>query len=306
MDPLDKAAAYGIGDEYPADPPPTDEVALLSVDSTTLQDWLQVAQWAAAEGWNPGHRDANCFHPTDPDGFFLGRIGGYPISSVSVVNYATNYAFLGFYLVHPEHRGNGIGLATWRAGMLHAGDRLVGLDAVPAQRDTYRRSGFIPAYDTTRYAGVPVRSGAPAAGVVPVGPEHLAAVAAFDRPYFPVERASFVERWLTADGHRARVRLVDGQVTGYGVVRPAQSGWRVGPLFANDRAGAEALFDALVADVPPGEPVFVDVPEPHTESAALATSRGLGVDSVTTRMYTGPAPATKTAGIWAVTSLELG
>ncbi|MFE6775212.1 GNAT family N-acetyltransferase [Streptomyces sp. NPDC057702] len=305
MDPLDTARPDDARSRNTAGAAPQD-VARLSVASASLTDWYQVAEWAAAEGWNPGHSDADCFHATDPAGFFIGRLDGRPVSAISIVGYSDAYAFLGFYLVHPDHRRRGLGLATWRAAMPHAGQRLIGLDAVPAQEATYRRSGFTAAYRTTRFAGVPERADAPGAGVVPAGPEHLAAIADYDRGCFPAERRAFVERWLTADGHQGYVWLADGRVAGYGVIRRAHEGRRLGPLFADDRQGAEALFDALTRHLDPGETLYVDVPDPHTEAGALATARGLRPHSVTARMYTGPVPRTATRATYAVTSLELG
>ncbi|MGW1376819.1 GNAT family N-acetyltransferase [Streptomyces sp. NPDC002446] len=279
----------------------------LAVTTASLDDWHQVVQWAADEQWNPGLDDTACFHPTDPAGFFLGSRAGRTVSAVSVVNYSDRYAFLGYYLVHPDHRGQGLGLATWRAAFPHAGARTVGLDAVPAQQDTYRRAGFTPAYETIRYGGCPARPGtAPSAHIVPVTGAHLDALAAYDRRCFPADRRDFVARWLTAPGHTARAYVRDGAVAGYGVIRPARSGHRVGPLFADGPDAAEALFDALTAAVDPSAEVFLDVPETQRAAHALATARGLTPRSHTIRMYTGPVPAVDRPRTFAVTSLELG
>ncbi|MGW7574408.1 GNAT family N-acetyltransferase [Streptomyces sp. NPDC054765] len=278
----------------------------LTVTTASLADWHQVARWAAEEEWNPGLGDTACFHPTDPTGFFLGRRAGRTVSAVSIVNYSDAYAFLGYYLVHPDHRGEGLGLATWRAAFPHAGARTVGLDAVPAQQLTYRRAGFTPAYDTVRYAGRPLRSGTPPAAAVPVTGSHLDALADYDRRCFPADRRAFVTRWLTAPGHTARVYLHEGGIAGYGVLRPARTGHRIGPLFADTTEAAEALFDALTASVDPGDEIFLDVPGPRRGAHALVTARGLAPQSHTVRMYTGPVPPVEQERTFAVTSLELG
>ncbi|MFK8850339.1 GNAT family N-acetyltransferase [Streptomyces sp. Ac-502] len=277
-----------------------------TVRPATLEEWRDVARWAADEGWNPGHRDTDCFHATDPDGFFIGLLDGQLVSSVSVVNYSAEYAFLGYYLVHPDHRGTGLGLATWQAAVPHAGNRTIGLDAVPAQEATYRRSGFTTAYRTTRYRGRPVRPGTPAAPVVPVTPEHFDALAAYDQQCFPADRRAFLSRWLTTEGHHAYARLRDGKIAGYGVLRPARDGYRLGPLFADTSQGAEALFDALTSHVGPDDTVHVDIPDPHHGAGSLALSRGLAPDSHTMRMYTGPVAPVRAEQCYAVTSLELG
>ena len=109
--------------------------------------------WAAAEGWNPGLRDAACFTIPDAKGFFVGEIDGEPVATVSCVNYDDRFAFLGFYIVRTGFRGRGHGLRIWNAAIAHAGSRVIGLDGVVAQQDNYRKSGFQLAYANVRYGG---------------------------------------------------------------------------------------------------------------------------------------------------------
>ncbi|HEY1364848.1 MAG TPA: GNAT family N-acetyltransferase, partial [Xanthobacteraceae bacterium] len=111
------------------------------------------ADWAAAEGWNPGLADAPCFATVDPEGFFIGERDGEPAATVSCVNYDARFAFLGFYIVRPDLRGRGYGLRMWNAAVAHAGARVIGLDGVVAQQDNYRKSGFALAYANVRYGG---------------------------------------------------------------------------------------------------------------------------------------------------------
>ena len=75
------------------------------------------ADWAAAEGWNPGHHDATCFQSVDADGFWGGFLDGQMISCISVVNYDADFAFLGFYITQPAYRGQGHGYALWQAAL---------------------------------------------------------------------------------------------------------------------------------------------------------------------------------------------
>ncbi|MFC4496711.1 GNAT family N-acetyltransferase [Streptomyces ovatisporus] len=288
------------------EPPAPAGAGDLVLGRASSEEWLQVEEWAAEEEWNPGLGDTACFHPTDPAGFFLGRLEGKPVSAVSVVNYSDDFAFLGYYLVDAAHRGTGLGMATWREAVPHAEGRTIGLDAVPAQEETYRRSGFVPAYRTGRYSGRPTSPGTPSPSVEAVTEAHLDAVAAYDRQCFPAARRAFLDRWLTAQGHTAYVFLHEGDVAGYGVVRQARSGRRIGPLFADDPRTAEALFDALTAHIGPDEEVHVDIPETQEAAVVLATSRGLRPSSHTIRMYAGTPPSTDGKRIFGVTSLELG
>ncbi|MEV6315360.1 GNAT family N-acetyltransferase [Streptomyces sp. NPDC051776] len=310
MNPLGNAPLTGSTAQESAEGGSAAPDGELTVGNASSEDWHHIAEWAADEGWNPGEGDVGCFHPTDPAGFFIGRLGGRPVSAVSVVTYSEQYAFLGYYLVHPELRGRGLGLATWRAAVPHAGARTIGLDAVPAQQATYERSGFTPAYETVRYGGRPHRvqpSGYPsAAEVVPVTGPRTDAVAAYDRGCFPADRRAFLTRWLTAQGRTALAYVRDGEIAGYGVIRPARSGRRIGPLFADGPEIAEALFDALTAGLGPEEEVGIDAPETQTAARDLAKARGLAPQFRTVRMYTGPVPAYRQERTYGVTSLELG
>ncbi|MGV9427894.1 GNAT family N-acetyltransferase [Streptomyces sp. NPDC003656] len=276
----------------------------LVVTQATLADWPVISAWAAAEGWNPGLSDGPAFFAQDPEGFFLGRIDGEPVSAVSVVNYGDDYAFLGCYLVRPDLRGQGHGLTTWKTALAHAGTRTVGLDGVVAQQDNYRRSGFELAHRTARYTG-PAPTGPVPDGVRPAEAADLVAVTAYDSACSPADRPRFLAEWLTLPGHRAFVREDGGRLTGYGVIRPGHDCPRVGPLFADTADDARALLTALSAEVA-GQQVAVDIPEPNKAAVALALDLGLAPSFETARMYTGPVREHALDRVFGVATLELG
>ncbi len=97
----------------------------------------------------------------------------------------------------------------------------------------------------------------------------------------------------------------DGVPAGLGVVRPCRDGAKIGPLFADDAPTARALFAALAARAPAG-PLYLDVPEPNAEAAALAREAGMAPVFETARMYTGAPPAIPLARVFGITSFELG
>ncbi|MFE5139698.1 GNAT family N-acetyltransferase [Streptomyces fagopyri] len=276
----------------------------LVVTRATLDDWSVVTGWAADEGWNPGLSDAPSFFAQDPDGFFIGRIGAEQVSAVSVVNYGADHAFLGFYLVRPGLRGRGYGLTTWKTALAHAGGRTVGLDGVVAQQDNYRRSGFALEHRTVRFTGTAPTAPAPV-GVRPAEAADLADIAAYDSACCPADRPRFLARWLAEPGHRTVVRVVDGRLTGYAVVRPALDRPRVGPLFADTAGDARALLLALGAQTPGGG-ITVDVPRTNTAGVALAEEFGLTPSFETARMYTGPVRPFARERVFGITTLELG
>jgi hypothetical protein len=183
--------------------------------------------------------------------------------------------------------------------------RLVGLDGVVAQQPNYRKSGFVLAWNNIRFGGEAPAVAASHPDVVPAASKPFAAIEALDASVFPAPRPAFLRAWLGASGHVALALLREGAVGGFGVIRPCRSGHKIGPLVAEDAAGAEALFTALCARVEPG-PVFLDVPEPHGGAVALAQGFGLVPVFETARMFTGPAPPLRTDRIFGITSFELG
>ncbi|MGX9962637.1 GNAT family N-acetyltransferase [Roseomonas sp. F4] len=262
-------------------------------------------EWAAAEGWNPGLSDLPCFLTQDPGLFLAMEEDGALLSLISATRYGADFGFIGFYIARPELRGQGHGMAVWRAAMARLEGRLVGLDGVVAQQANYRKSGFSLAWNNIRFGGVPKRTPAPTSGIVPARDVPFAALAALDRSVFPADREAYLRAWIAQPGHVALAHVTDGSVTGFGVIRPAREGHKFGPLVAETPQVAQALAAALLAAVPEG-PVFLDVPEPHRAAVALAESLGLTPGFATARMYTGPAPAMRAERLFGVMSFELG
>jgi ribosomal protein S18 acetylase RimI-like enzyme len=262
--------------------------------------------WAAEEGWNPGLHDAESFLAADPHGFFIGVLEGKPVASLSVVRYGTGFAFLGLYIVRQAFRGRGLGWALWRHGMASAAGRQVGLDGVVAQQGNYRKSGFVLAWRNVRYQGTGGAPGGVDPRLVRLQGVPFRAVQAYDQPFFPAERGAFLAAWLAQDDAIALGWVEAGALRGYGVIRRCRTGWKVGPLFADDEAIAEALFAALRSHAGPGEPVFLDIPEPNAAAVALARRHGLRMVFETARMYTGVAPPVPMDRMYGVTTFELG
>ena len=283
-----------------------------SVRTMSRDEMDQAIEWAAGEGWNPGHADADCFAVVDPQGFYGGWLGDRMIASISVVNYGATFSFLGFYIVDEPYRGQGYGYRLWQEALGHAGDRLVGLDGVLAEQDNYRRSGFELAYRNIRYGGIPDCAAGDGASqdmtIVPVR-ELTSDIIELDRRLFPVSREAFLRAWLSAPGHVARTAHDGADLTGFGTIRPCRNGRKIGPLFARDRATAEGLIAVLVSDSADssgsGE-VFLDVPEPNTPAVGLAEGLGLRPVFETARMYTGQAPDVDVDQMFGVTTFELG
>jgi GNAT superfamily N-acetyltransferase len=259
------------------------------------EDMDLLAEWAAGEGWNPGLADAGAFHAADPEGFLIGFAAGAPVACISAIRQGEGHGFIGFYIVRPEHRGKGFGIALWRAAMARLAGRCIGLDGVVAQQANCARSGFALAWRNIRHGGA-ARPVGGAAGVP--RPATLDDALALD--VFPTARRAFHEAWLSAPGHRGLA--IPGR--GFGVIRPCREGAKIGPLMARDAAAARALFNGLVEGV--SGPVFLDLPEPNAAALALAREAGLQPVFETARMYTGAVPTLDLAACYGLASFELG
>jgi len=276
----------------------------ISVGSS--DDVQRMARWAADEGWNPGNTDAHAFFAADPGAFLIGRLDGEPVTCISVVKYGQGFGFLGFYIARPIVRGKGYGIQNWRSGMARLAGRNVGLDGVVAQQGNYRKSGFRSAWNNIRYEG-PSFAARPPAGVSLVDARSVPfdRLAAFDRRFFPEPRDSFLASWISLPERAAMVAVKDGKLAGFAVMRACQAASRVGPLFADSSEIAAALVAAL-AQKTGATAVAIDMPDINKPAVKLAEQAGLKPSFETARMYTGANPDVDYAGLYGVTSLELG
>jgi hypothetical protein len=233
----------------------------------TLADFRRALDWAAAEGWNPGLRDAEAFHPADPDGFLCSDD-----ACIAAIRMGEAQGFIGLYIVRPEARGQGHGLAIWQAAMAHLAGRTIGLDGVVAQQANYRRSGFRFAWNNARYE---TRGGiAPGVGTEAEPAVLDAGLVAFDAAHAGAPRADFLRGWIGAAGHVALVKRGPAGIEAFGVIRPCREGSKIGPLFAATPARADAMLRALAAHRADG-PLIIDVPEDQPHAVALARAHGM-------------------------------
>ncbi|RXK87520.1 GNAT family N-acetyltransferase [Chlorobaculum sp. 24CR] len=277
-----------------------------TIRTMTRHEIRLAVEWAAAEGWNPGLEDAECFYRADPDGFLVGLLDGEPTACISVVRYGNSFGFLGFYIVRPEYRGRGLGLAIWNAGLQRLGGRVVGLDGVVAQQENYRKSGFVLAYRNIRYMGVSSQNRENPREAVPLSSIPFEELAVCDREFFPDDRRDFLQCWTSRQQSRAFGVRRNGKLSGYGLIRPCRAGFKIGPLFADNTELAETLFGALESSVPEGSPIFLDIPEVNPAALKLVQRHEMSVVFETARMYKGPAPQLPVERIFGVTTFELG
>ncbi|KAG0056213.1 hypothetical protein BGZ89_002175 [Linnemannia elongata] len=328
--------------------------------------------WASSEQWNPGHKglELELLHSADPKGFFFSTVDPpstttntstdnkeqqpHPakdevVSIVSAVRYGEDQGWIGFYIASPKYRGKGYGLATFNRAFDHLTPdtrESIGLDAVLAQVENYRKSGF------TQTSWLNERRNGSAIDLVEKQERELAEkisrneveglvllsdpqvdldqLPGIEVKYCGLKRPQFVKDWAQfhanhPEEHRFGVAILSSDkkdeksgkplVLGYACVRPATSSYRVGPLYAVDGDVAKKLLVKLAVEVvlaekqsPLGVPLMFDVDMPDKNPTAVKIFDGLGWKNTfpCLRMWKGKIPAHDVNGVFGVTTLEIG
>ncbi|MBQ4847445.1 GNAT family N-acetyltransferase [Pseudoalteromonas sp. MMG005] len=272
---------------------------------TMLPHELKVAiEWARIEGWNPGLEDAALFYQADPEGFFVAELAGDIVAVGSAVRYDANFAFCGLYIVAPEHRGKGYGLALTKHRLAYCGERNIGIDGVLENVEIYQRVGYQPYYQNKRFQKCATAHDV-SSTIQDVTVQHIDAVIAYDQQCFPAKRDMFLKGWLQQKNGKSLCVIENGQVRGYAVRRQCVEGYKVGPLFADSKAVATQLLSALQQDII-GEIIILDVPENNPLAIELAVGEHMDVVFATSRMYQHGLPDIAHHKIYGITTFELG
>ena len=163
----------------------------------TKSDLDIAISWAATEGWNPGLHDRDAFYNTDPKGFFIGFLDGKPISCISAVSYGKDFGFIGFYIVHSDHRNKGYGIKIWDKAIDYLKNKNIGLDGVVAQQDNYKKSEFKLAYRNIRYQGIGKKYQVDDDNIIKANLIPFSDLIKYDDQCFPVSRPQFIKYWIT-------------------------------------------------------------------------------------------------------------
>lgn len=268
-----------------------------------------LVSWAASEGWNPGHYDADIFWESDPEGFIAAEIDGELIGGGSIVSYQQQFGFMGFFIIKPEFWGFGLGTRLWFARRDKLKSRLkssaaIGMDGVFEMQPFYAQGGFKLAHREIRFEGVGQ------ACSISESLTHLVdvpfnAVLEYDTAHFPAERQNFIKAWITQPDSRALGVMDEGQLRGYGVIRRCHNGFKIGPLFADNPEIALDLFNGL-SDQAASQAIFIDVPEINNAALQIARDKEMKEVFGCARMYFGHKPTLPDAHIYGVTTFELG
>ncbi len=268
----------------------------------SLPETEMLVDWARAEGWNPGLADAAAFHAADPNGLIGCFVEDKMAAGISAVRYGEDFGFIGLYIARSDFRGKGYGHRVWNAGMAHLQGRTIGLDGVAERQTNYRQMGFEAVYETFRWSGRV--EGGLSEGVVSITAGLEPVVCDYDRHFFPSERSAFLTEWLQPPRF-AKAILGGSGLRGYAVCRQCHDGYKIGPLFGETAEDAISPLRACAIETG-AQTMHIDLPASQTSFAAELASHGFTRGFTTTRMYRGPVREIRMAGIFGITTLELG
>jgi len=197
-------------------------------------------------------------------------------------------------------------MSLWRQAMNHLGERNVGLDGVVAEQENYKKSGFRLLHRSIRFQGTGTGDGRSYPGIVEIAEVPFQDLLSYDTIHFPAERGRFLRSWVAQKNSAGFAFIGDGRIEGYGLLRRCRTGFKIGPLFAEDGRVAESLFSALAGRADRGAPIYLDVPEPNISALSLAARHGMAETFETARMYTRGDPGLPLGKIFGLTTFELG
>ena len=277
--------------------------AILQVRKMSLQEMSFAINAARLEGWNPGLFDADCFYHADPNGFLMAEIEGNTVGCISAVAYNDNYGFIGFFLVDPKYRGQWHGIRLGKVALEYLGDRNVGLDGVLEKQVAYQNFGFNYAYKNIRFEGKAKSKKSLAA--LPIANVDFNKLLEYDRKIFLFPRTEFLRRWIAQVDSVGYYLENKDHLVGYGILRKCVTGYRVGPLFADNEAIAIEILEALISNIS-GEVYYLDIPEPNTKALKVAEQFNLHKVFETARMYSKEIPNVPLHKVFGITTFELG
>lgn len=270
---------------------------------------ITLLQWASNEGWNPGKYDADVFWNTDPEGFFGFYLEHNLIAGGAIISYQKEFGFMGLFIVDPKYRNNGIGKKLWYLRRDRLIERLhsnasIGMDGVLDMQTFYSKGGFKIAFRDERYKFNSIKIPF-SRNVSEINTADFEKVIEYDNLYFGFQRSLFLKNWLQMPESKAIKYTENNKIAGYAVIRKAETGYKIGPLFAENTIVAEELFKSCL-NIAPNSPIFLDIPTTNQNAIDLVKKYTGKYIFECARMYHGTPPKIEINNIYGITSFELG
>ena len=226
-------------------------------------------------GWGNTAADFRRMLQYEPGGCFLASRDGVNVGMVNSTRYGS-VGWIGNLVVHPGHRGEGIGAALTRRAMEHltdSGAASIRLDSVEKAIPLYERLGFRAEYASLRFSGLGMPFDVP--DVEEMHASHLEGVMDLDARYFGANRERMLRRVFRDFPEYCFIACEEGEVRGYIMAKKGESNVRIGPWVCEpSRAELAEGFLRKLMDATTGEMLWIGVPEENRASVEILAAHG--------------------------------
>ena len=266
---------------------------LMQIRTMTVRDIPAGMRLKEIAGWNQTEADWQIFLDASRDGCFVAEVDGVVRGTATTIVYGGRLAWVGMVLVHPQHRGQGIGTTLLKKCIEHLDSiqvPCIKLDATPLGKPIYERLGFATEYELERWTlkrrkdDLPRREQLDPDESMP-GPR-LEDVLKADREAFGADRGA-VLRAL----HHNQPLFTDlvwnaGGTEGYTFGRSGSFADHVGPWIAKDEAAGGRILMRFLAHSR-REMIVTDCSKANRFARKLLQARGFEYSRPLTRMFRG-------------------
>lgn len=241
------------------------------------------------EEWNIGAEDIDFFVKHYANNLYVGEIDGKIISCLLGLEYNPELAFFGMYVVDPNYRKQKYGIQLALHVLEHTKSKIWGNDGVMEQVDSYKRNGFKTYHNNIRLSGkAKVINHTKMHEFVTVNGEIPKGLLDLDYQCFRTNRAPFIKKWLDRKDIKAIChKNIAGHIDGFGMIRPAQKGYVIGPIYAETYTIFQAIINKFLAEIE-GKEFYIEVPEINPYFGKIKKEYGLEESFTMARMYTSP------------------
>lgn len=281
--------------------------------------------WVKQEGWPTIRNGLPATYSLDQAGFYIMESHGKKIASISVVAYPSiKLAYIGFYIVLPELRGQGYGKLILKKTLEYTeqfrGIESFGLNCIQSMVPMYEKFGFVVKmldgiWKYTSGAVIQEESTIEIDIVSDVDENFFNNIVDYDAKIFGAKRAEYLYSFMHKPNTITVVYQEDGNVQGYGIISerdPTEhdkvGNLRVGPLYAEDQSTAKLLLRKLMQSInlKKDQAIFLETPGNNPKAAKLVQELGFEKIMDFPKMYKGQEPKQAFKQMFAYSSLVTG
>ena len=266
-------------------------------------------------GWNQTEDDWFGYLALDAEGCMAALVDGELAGTVTSIRYGEAFGWVGMLLVHPRHRGHGLGKELLLRSIRYfreRGIRTIKLDATPMGKRIYLPLGFRDEFEVKRMEGIVAEelveqviapSGAAAERMLR---GDLEAIVELDLQAFGGDRGALLVALSSREPDLCFVIREDATVKGYLIGRVGREAIQLGPIVALNSDAAEQLFRACFRAAR-GRRLFLDLPMPNQAGWKILERYGFKEQRSFSRMRLGEAcPRTNIDLVYGTGGAEVG